>query len=145
MEQQLNQIFFNGEPEINAELERWRLAIIASRRWSVGGPGLEYDDGPDGHSLHGKGGNPTSARHAVVLEPGISGKPGPDELGTGPIMLRTRDAEGNLEDDEEGVLWINFTDPIEAGTHITVVPDGSDWTIPGADCPADEITPPPEP
>lgn len=128
------------DPELDAELKRWRVAIERANAWAVGG-GCEFDEGDFGFALF-VGGRKSGGRHAVVMEPGIEPAPDDDTLGTGPIMLRKRDG-ADLEDDKQGVLWINFTTFIPPGTRITVVPDGKDWTIPGANCPPDDPAPAP--
>lgn len=128
----LNDVTFYDD-DLDAEFRRWREAIERANLWTVGGVAT-FDEGAAGFSLFIPGREKSTARHAVVLSPGISAAPDADTLGSGQIMLRKRDGV-DLTDDVEGTLYINFTVPIPTGTRVTVVPDGKDWTIPGANCP----------
>jgi hypothetical protein len=126
----LNDITFFDE-DLDREFRRRREMIEASRNWAI--TGAQYNQTPAGQTLFIPG-NRSHGRHAVVMSPGISAAPDADTLGSGPIMLRKRDGNA-LTDDVTGVCRINFTTAIPTGTRITVVPDGDDWTIPGANCP----------
>jgi hypothetical protein len=127
-----------GDETLNGVWRALREACERANRWAVSG--AELDEGPGGFALYVRN-RPKEPRHAVVMSPGIDPAPDADTLGSGPIMLRTDDGEGNLTDDVEGVLWHNFTIAFETGTRLTVVPYRGDWTLPGADCPPEAEAP----
>lgn len=72
---------------------------------------------------------------AVAATGGITAAPDADTLGQGNVILRRRDGAA-LTNGRTVLCYSNFSTAITAGTRLEVEPDGTDYKLVAADCPA---------
>jgi hypothetical protein len=117
---------------------KWREAIENANNVTVTGD-CTFSGGPgQGWALDipKRGGGSTV--YAGVVTEAISAAPSDDTMGSGKVMLKTRDG-ADLADLREVDTYSYYSIEITVGTHVKVALDGPDGILLGADCPTPPV------
>lgn len=124
-----------GVPFFDRALEVWKEAIERANNWSMTG-NVGFQAGEGGFAVNIRDPIWPSGSIPAVSITEITPAPSADKMGQGVCMTRSQDGE-DLTDDQEMVVYSNFTKGVPSGTRlmVTINRGGDSCNLVGADCP----------